>query len=1813
MNNDMQAIMKRRRRMAEEDKGNQNEDRDHSEGSMADHELEASGSDLQGSRSHDSNTSGFRGFDANASLGSAMSSDLQAIMERRRRLADGEDPNGRAALSPAAIKEDLKNVEMSPDLQAIMARRRGIADDKKDDISKSSHHSSAAERSGRPPPPPPPPPLVPQMEEHGHAHAGSDQSSAESDHSTEVEQKVVEVEQVQGKRSNSRSSHKRSSKSNSSSPRKSRSSRKEEVVEEIHAPLELDIDDDSEDEEDSDDEPDEAPAPKQRPRSRRATTSTTTSTSTTTKPVEKVEESSSRRKMKLPRRSEAPDLDDVSIDVSVDQSVQASVDSKESSRSGDIASTPKSSSRRSAEKPSSASTSRSREDRGESSRSKQSRRRSTHLDVRPPEKEEDKHKRRSRRASTTGSSSGGTSGRRSTTKRDASTRSFDSSHQSIESLDDGGSTPTASRRSSMPRKPSTRSFESSDDMPDEVEEDKSMPLPTGSSQRKTSKKKRSVKIDAKAPAEVAAPAGWGDFPQAAEKEMQSTGFSGGFSDFSGGMDFGASVANFDFAPPPVETQEKPGKTDPFTADPTFDASFSPAPGFEANAFAVPSAFESAFDQPSLFSPAAAESAAPESAPTQKTWDSSPLTGVPKTKPPMLSLVETTAFPCQFQGAPVTNPLNGNIIFCSTQNDTLFIHEVDPHRDYVQVSSVAVLSPELQHKLASKYNASAHSVDSVITLTAGLHRVHGQTRVRVAAVLDFNVLETEEVMRTVAVWQWGYGSPHPVLLQYVMAPPNGGEFSYDVGTLQLADGLLFIAGTSPKGPCVFMSKPAVRETWSANFLTAGKGRISAMAVTPDYKRSFPYLAVALTDKTLSVWTYTSALSSAAPKANDAAKKWLYPLCQLEGLSILAKLPATPLEASSSSKDVKDAGHCTHLAWLPPQPSMSHLQMLSASFQNGLAIFHIALPVLADRKNGCRPFPAPTSATLLSQTPALNPIVANRWQGRHDRAFSSWVNLGPHSSPGLALLLHESDSTGGSARIVFGCINIPLYWRGPMPKDRLNPFCILASSSVAKCSGSYPLRLLGGSALKAAVCHAAEGIVLMSPSTSSIATDAAMISLSYPISSNPPGLSSLGDPILTDAGSDKDGILHIFTVLNCERQKSENEGNMLDWSRPRRRHWICRTVVGDSRNSKLEETKEDRGASEFGDSEPVLGGTSSDVICELLYSDSLTGLTPFRIVRCPGAKVCAVLFLPALGEKDRIQQGYLPQASSIALVDYSGPSPVIEVVEARDISFWLKEGSTICGLLLSRDGASLTFFSWEESPKSLALGTAFRPMVGVETDESYIECRRIFTFTGASKLGLVVVGTRHSDGQSCVAAGDLCEIANINEDSWSPLLPNILTGLSMWLGKSEEVFTIVGLESDDSGYRNFAVATSKRVLILSSAMIITAQTRTTVSCIALAPLGAFAVCFCSNGKLQYLCGLDGGLVSGSIATLPLPRSGYVPNLLLGVRPDRVLLFQWHSGTRLAEPGQSVNTFLLPTAITRPVLLLEPMVANAVCIGGKQSQSTPVLRGVIEKFGRKIASITHGDDEGIGHLGAGVTPQVFEILRKYGLNQAASWLLTGTVMFDRSVNSKILPHWLPVAPKARGALNSDAFLHLVANGDQYLSDYVKAPDQSMVSTLPRRSDPAAYISQEYARDSLGAGKALDALKLLDLSGSESTESLILQLALVLQKDHSKDVTPLLKSLCGYDDNAFSRSSTPVKTPASLAALALSLKLNPSAHVMTGEQVDRWIKPLAPSLQRGTRTGRMRQKVLGEGDLAKAGAKQKDDPDDLWMSPCNESKHIW
>jgi hypothetical protein len=261
----------------------------------------------------------------------------------------------------------------------------------------------------------------------------------------------------------------------------------------------------------------------------------------------------------------------------------------------------------------------------------------------------------------------------------------------------------------------------------------------------------------------------------------------------------------------------------------------------------------------------------------------------------------------------------------------------------------------------------------------------------------------------------------------------------------------------------------------------------------------------------------------------------------------------------------------------------------------------------------------------------------------------------------------------------------------------------------------------------------------------------------------------------------------------------------------------------------------------------------------------------------------------------------------------------------------------------------------------------------------------------------------------------------------------------------------------------------------------------------------------------------------------------------------------------------------------------------------------------------------------LASGLTPAVFELLSAHGLKDPASWLLTGICCFERAANSKVLPPWIPVHSKAAAAFNRDAYLHIISNGDQYFSDYVKSPDHNMASTLPRPSDPSAVVCHEFARQAVRDGDVAGALKLLDVAGTSSSDSALLHLALSLQLDQSTDVTKVLKALSGYGVDGSARIASHSTTSSSLAALAIDLKsrqvkgkmpLDGGEFEKTSDEFRRrWMTQLAPSIQRGRKLQRARHRLIGEDAIGRAtrGTDKAVHPDSRWLTPCNESKHIW
>lgn len=343
-------------------------------------------------------------------------------------------------------------------------------------------------------------------------------------------------------------------------------------------------------------------------------------------------------------------------------------------------------------------------------------------------------------------------------------------------------------------------------------------------------------------------------------------------------------------------------------------------------------------------------------------------------------------------------------------------------------------------------------------------------------------------------------------------------------------------------------------------------------------------------------------------------------------------------------------------------------------------------------------------------------------------------------------------------------------------------------------------------------------------------------------------------------------------------------------------------------------------------------------------------------------------------------------------------------------------------------------------------------------------------------------------------------------------------------------------------------------------------------------------------------------------------------MAVRPERFLYARYHAGIRLVEHSENENSFIIPNLLTRPAMLLEPMVANALCEADNPGESTILLRAVIERFGRKVGSFPHGDDEGIGVNGSGLTQQVMEMLSEYGLDHPASWLLTGTVQFERSSHSKILPSWMPVSMKSVASTDADAHLHILSSGDLYLTDYIKSPESNLPSTLPSPSDPSSLVSRELAFSAMEKGDIAGAMKMLDLAGTGASESTLLHMILAMQVDPFADIVPLLQLLSG--DAKDGHKDMTCSTSKALAALALYLRtrhqqgnsktgVSRSAETFSAE----WMRQLAPSVQRNHGVQRMRHYLLEEKAIKKAVTRKynKVEPDVKWNSRCNESKHIW
>jgi len=218
---------------------------------------------------------------------------------------------------------------------------------------------------------------------------------------------------------------------------------------------------------------------------------------------------------------------------------------------------------------------------------------------------------------------------------------------------------------------------------------------------------------------------------------------------------------------------------------------------------------------------------------------------------------------------------------------------------------------------------------------------------------------------------------------------------------------------------------------------------------------------------------------------------------------------------------------------------------------------------------------------------------------------------------------------------------------------------------------------------------------------------------------------------------------------------------------------------------------------------------------------------------------------------------------------------------------------------------------------------------------VEGSRPVLLCSGEKPDLLVVGARVRDERSCSVLGDKSNVGEDDTNAWKSLIPSTKKGPVFWLEPKETIQTLLNLPSYQDGRHVLAAATNSRLVLLSMARRVVAEVTTQLVSASLAPLGMHTVAYCSRDFCILLARLQTSIPvqswrkfsSGLLATLPSPRVGCKVYQLMTVRPDRFVYTNSSSGVRLVEQDENADTFSLPTAMTKPALLLESMVANAI----------------------------------------------------------------------------------------------------------------------------------------------------------------------------------------------------------------------------------------------------------------------------------------------
>lgn len=435
----------------------------------------------------------------------------------------------------------------------------------------------------------------------------------------------------------------------------------------------------------------------------------------------------------------------------------------------------------------------------------------------------------------------------------------------------------------------------------------------------------------------------------------------------------------------------------------------------------------------------------------------------------------------------------------------------------------------------------------------------------------------------------------------------------------------------------------------------------------------------------------------------------------------------------------------------------------------------------------------------------------------------------------------------------------------------------------------------------------------------------------------GLDSEGTPKDPD-----DVVLYIQKSIIFGNRSNRVEGI----SAPTYRYWLILSKVAEKNYVEAEESSNNT-------DEHARTGAITRIVCEIKCIDSFT--TPIHMHRSYDAKYCIVFF----SKSDR------PQPSFCNIIDVSQGTTVISLpgIDGTFINY----GPNTSVLVLNEDGTISSYkltalIGFENSKERIQSLPLFRKD---SANMHKIRVNRVFYL----RRGLLVVAaSRKSDNKNCIF---IQQIKALDFSTREYLVHDNVNKL--WFNQDEDVLNFCELSSESDDEVLIGISTSQRVVIVSLGrnLRFLAQSFVSLRSTQIVPVGSGCVAYISESnpnevRLKYLSLSDADLKEGVITSVP-----YSVSFIIGIRQDRVVL--GFENTTYGEYDGDEYCVELRRPVIKPVLLLEPLVLSAV----SSHLNVTLLRKLCETFGIKTLPNPHGEQEGLGTIGVGVSIKLKKIL--------------------------------------------------------------------------------------------------------------------------------------------------------------------------------------------------------------------------------------------